>query len=338
MQKSHFIHAIFTATALLLLASCEKTIAFNGDENSEIAVFAMVTPDTSFSLSISRSFTVNNNPSSAFLASSKRYYDELDSLYEAQIIIKDALAEIIVNDTDKYTLTYTNKSPYSYTCDYTPRVGDNIAVSVKAKGYNDVSTTIQVLEPRKIEIVDREVVYKDNGDDGSKPLENPFEYYGVDSVMRITLRIHDVANTHDFYRLKVRGIATRYEVTGSVRIPYYTISDAFTSEDVIFIDNMLNKPFGDWQAGITNVFDDHLFNGKDYTFTVETRKRYGDDPQVILELQTITPDLYYFLKSYQLFRISTDDSYTTPIALYSNISGGWGIVGSLTYDRHIIYY
>ena len=28
----------------------------------------------------------------------------------------------------------------------------------------------------------------------------------------------------------------------------------------------------------------------------------------------------------------------TPIGLYSNIKDGWGILGSLSYDRHIIYY
>ena len=96
--------------------------------------------------------------------------------------------------------------------------------------------------------------------------------------------------------------------------------------------------YGDWQAGFSNVFDDHLFDGQEYTFTVESRKRNGDNPHVILELQTISQDLYYFLKSYLVFRISTDDVYMTPIGLYSNIKDGWGILGSLSYDRHIIYY
>lgn len=337
MRKIHILLALFFATITILLSSCEKTIDFNGDEDAGIAIFALATPERSFSMMVSRSFTVNDNPSHVFTRQD-RYYNELDSLYKTQIAIKDAVAEIIVNGTDTHTLTYNNKRPYNYTCDYCPQVGDNIEIKVKAQGYKDVTATTQVRAPQKIEIVSTEVVYKDNGYDGTQAVVDPYERFGEDSVMRITLRIHDSGASHDFYRLKVRGVAERYEYNGIMKHTFYTISDAFTSEDVIFIDNMLTKPFGDWEAGISNVFDDHLFNGQDYTFTVETRKRYGDNPRVILELQTITPDFYYFMKSYLLFRISTDDSYTTPIGLYSNIGNGWGILGSLTFDRHIINY
>ncbi|MBQ2563177.1 MAG: DUF4249 family protein, partial [Muribaculaceae bacterium] len=97
-------------------------------------------------------------------------------------------------------------------------------------------------------------------------------------------------------------------------------------------------PFSDWEAGFSNVFDDHLFNGENYTFTVETRKRYGDNAHVELELQSLSRDMYYFLKSYLLFRISTDDVYMTPVGLHSNIANGWGIFGTLSYDTHVIYY
>ena len=336
MRINHILPALLTMTVAISLASCEKIIEFEGNQDASLAIFALTTPEEPFSMMVSRSFTINDNPSHVFTVD--KYYDDLDSLYQTQIAIKDAEAQIIVNGTETHILTYNEKRPYNNPCDYRPQVGDNIEIKVSAQGYKDATATTQVKAPHKIEIVSTEVVYKDNGDDGTKLLESPFEYYGVDSVMRITLRIHDPGASHDFYRLKVRGLAERYEDNGIIKHKYYTISDAFTSEDVIFIDNMLTKPFGNWEAGFSNVFDDHLFNGQDYTFTVETRKRYGDNPRVILELQTITPDFYYFMKSYLLFRISTDDSYTTPIGLYSNIGNGWGILGSLTYDRHIINY
>lgn len=337
MRTIHILSALFSVAIAMSLASCEKILEFEGDQNPDIAIYALATPGEPFSMMVSRSFTVNDNPSHVFTRVDK-YKEELDSLYQTQIAIKDAEAIITVNGSEKYTLTYNDTPPFNYTCDYRPKEGDKIEVSVKAPDYGEVSATTVMNEPRKIEVVSTEVVYSDNGDDGTKPLENPFEYYGVDSVMRITLRIHDPGGTHDFYRLKVRGLAERYQYTGIYKDTYYTISDAFTSEDVIFVDNMLTKPYGGWKAGISNVFDDHLFNGQDYTFTVESRKRYGEKPQVILELQTIPPDMYYFLKSYQQFRISTDDVYTNPIGLYSNVANGWGILGSLTYDRHIIYY
>lgn len=41
---------------------------------------------------------------------------------------------------------------------------------------------------------------------------------------------------------------------------------------------------------------------------------------------------------YLQIRIATDDSYTSPVGLYSNVENGWGIFGSLSYDRHIVSY
>ncbi len=137
----------------------------------------------------------------------------------------------------------------------------------------------------------------------------------------------------------MRGVANREELLFGWYIDrFYSVSDNFTSDDIIFLDNQLSKPYGDWEAGMSNVFDDHLFDGQDYTFTVETRKRYGDKARVIVELEALNADLFYFLKSYMLYRISTDDAYLTPIGLYSNIDNGWGILGTLSYDRHILYY
>ena len=89
---------------------------------------------------ISRSFTVNDNPTIVFSNYSK-YYSELDSLYRAVIVIKDAQVEVTVNGADKYSMEYNPTAPYPYTCNYTPRVGDNISVKVSAPGYQDVSST-----------------------------------------------------------------------------------------------------------------------------------------------------------------------------------------------------
>lgn len=329
---------LLLAALVACLASCEKEVEFNSQYDDGIALYAIATPGQPFSLRISRSFSVNNNPTRMF-SSYSEYYNEIDTLYHAQIVIKNATAQLVVNNTDHYTLVYNDTSPYLYTCDYTPQAGDEIAISVKAPGYKDVHASAHIEVPQQVDIVNTEVVYKHNGDDGTKLVENPLDRYGVDSVMIITMRLSDPPKSHNFYRLKVRGVANREELLFGWYIDkFYSVNDVFTSDDIIFLDNQLSKPYGDWEAGMTNVFDDHLFDGQDYTFTVETRKRYGDNARVIVELETLNADLYYFLKSYMLYRISTDDVYLTPIGLYSNIDNGWGILGTLSYDRHILYY
>ena len=333
---------IFIILLMAVLTSCEKEIEFSEQYDSGIAVYAIADPGQPFSMRISRSFTVNDNPSVVFSNYSK-YYSELDSLYKAKIVIADAHVEVTVNGVDKYTMQYNPTNPYAYTCDYMPKVGDNISVYITVPGYKDVSASATIEQPKKIEILRTEVVYQEIGDKQAYVVTNPLtgglEPFGEDSVMRLTLKMTDPVGEHNFYRLRVCSISERTRVYfGEHTSTFYSLTDVFTSDDIIFSDNMLTKPFGYWKEGFSNVFDDHLFNGQEYTFTVETRKPLGENQHVIVELQTISQDLYYFLKSYLLFRISTDDVYMTPIGLYSNIRDGWGIMGALSYDRHIIYY
>ena len=335
-------YSIFLISLIAVLASCEKEIDFGAEYDNGIAVYAIADPGQPFSMRISRSFTVNDNPSVVFSNYSK-YYSELDTLYRTQIVIVDAQAEVTVNGVDRYTLQYNPVSPYAYTSDYTPKVGDKISVKVSAPGYKDVSSSATIEKPQKIEIINTEVVYKELGDNQAYVLINPLtggtEPFGEDSVMMLTLKMADSVSEHNFYRLRVCSVSERTRIYfGEHTEKFYALSDVFTSDDIIFSDDMLTKPYGYWEEGFSNVFDDHLFNGQEYTFTVETRKPLGENQHVIVELQTISQDLYYFLKSYQVFRISTDDVYMTPIGLYSNIKDGWGIFGTMSYDRHIIYY
>ena len=328
-----------------LLVSCERTLEFQGQFNSGIAISCLAQPGEPFYLTVSKSFNINTNPTRVFSTDGEVYYREIDTLYDEEIVIKNAKAEITVNGTDHYSLVYTGISsvlhqpiPFSYTCDYVPKVGDEIEVRVSAPGYDDVHATTKVLDPQTIEVVNKEVVYKENEYDGTGIYDDPYERFGLDSVMNITMRIHDPKGERNYYRLKVRGVADRYSYTGTWRHDYWTMTDVFYTDDVLLRDNMLAKPFGDWKAGVTNVFDDHLIDGRDYTFTVESRMMKGDNPRVIVELQTIPAEMYYFFKSYLQIRIATSDSYTSPVGLYSNVENGWGIFGSLSYDRHTVYY
>ncbi|MBE6263631.1 MAG: DUF4249 domain-containing protein [Prevotella sp.] len=327
----------FPILIIALFTSCEKEIEFNTQYENGIAVYAVAIPGDPLSLKISRSFTVNDNPKMTF--SSLSISRDFDSLYRSQIVIKDAAAEILVNNKDRYTLHYNTESPYNYTCDYIPKEGDNIAISVKAPDYKDVYATAKVETSQKIDVVKTEILYKESEYDGSLTFNDPREEYGVDTVMLITLKIKDNPSVHNFYRLRIRGVAvSEEEMLPGHSLDFYTITDLFSSDDIIFMDSQLTKSYAGWKAGMTNVFDDHLFNGQEYTFTVESRKRFGKNPRVIVDLQSISQDLYYFLKSYMLFRISTDDVYTTPVGIYSNIENGWGIFGTLSTDQHVIYY
>lgn len=265
---------------------------------------------------------------------------ELDSIYRESILISDAQAELEVNHTQHYKLTLDSiHRPYAYKCDYIPQAGDYISIKVSAQGYDDITASTHIGEQPKIEVVSKEVIFSKKDPNKMDDDMNHNLQYGEDSVMAMTLRISDPAHTHNFYRLRVMGVAKKFmKIAGETGDTVFMISDIYSSDDLIFADNLLTKPFGEWEARFSTVFDDHLFNGENYEFTVQSRKRSGTQAHVAVELQALSPELYYFLKSYMIFRFSTNDVYTSPIGLYSNVTNGWGYLGSLSYDRHIVYY
>jgi hypothetical protein len=158
-----------------------------------------------------------------------------------------------------------------------------------------------------------------------------------DTVMRITLRLTDPAHERNYYRLKVRSIGDKpFGLSRLDSTLNHEFSDIYTSGDVIFMDNTLPKIHDGWSAGFSNVFDDHIFDGQSYTFSVETRMRVGQNPRVQIELESLTPDLYYYLKSVMFYRITAQDAYSEAIRLHSNVVDGWGIVGGLSSEKIFI--
>ena len=177
-------HIILFISLLAILSSCEKEIDFSGQYDNGIAVYAIAVPGEPFSIRLSRSFTVNDNPTVVFSHYSS-YYSELDTLYRTEIVIDNAQVEVTVNGSDKYTMTYNPVSPYPYLCDYVPREGDNITVKASASGYHDISASTRIEKTQKIQIAKTEVVYKDNGDDGSVIVGNPLDRFGVEIPMEL---------------------------------------------------------------------------------------------------------------------------------------------------------
>ena len=146
------------------------------------------------------------------------------------------------------------------------------------------------------------------------------------------------------------------------------MQDIYFSDDELFVDNRLSKSFGGWPAFFSNVFDNSLFKGTDRVFTLDSPKTSSrwyseyagynrsyelnywekyllkadeapDLPsQVMVELQAISPELYRYLKSVELYRVMENDAFSEPVQIYSNVKNGWGIFGSLSYQRIFINY
>ena len=311
------------------LAGCEQIIEFDGENtDSKITVNAIATPDTFFIAGISREVFFMDYIPEEYLIS--RYHD---------YVLVNAEASITINGRDTYQMQY-NPESLTYESTYIPREGDDILLNVSSPGLYPVKSGTVIPDKGVLEIIKSEVLY-------SKHYEDFYDWTEIavrDTVMRITARITDPPGETNYYRLKVRSVGYRqYTIidepgVDSTSYEGYILSDVFSSADVIFQDERLVKRYRGWPAGFSNVFDDHLFEGKEYEFTVEARMRWGENQHVVVELQSITRELYNYLKSVMLYRITDQDSYTESVQIYSNVKGGYGVLGALNGEKHILYF
>jgi len=334
MKKLKFIYIL---PLLLSMAGCEKIIEFDQGNIliDGITINALAVSDTVFTASISKAFpfySMKALEGDVFWIYDGSLEGQYEQLYKDSALIKDAIVQLSVNDTQQYKMTYDSDT-YTYKSTYIPKGGDRLMMSVESIDFPIAKSEIQIPHSQKIEIISYEKTYSPNND---RIVEGDmFDYMGQDTIARITLKIYDPAQSQNFYRLKVRGYALSYYDNGDLA---YMHNDIYTSEDAIFKDVQLDKGYRGWPAYFSNVFSDQLFNGKEYEFTVESRLRKGDPGtnHMVVELQSITKELYYYLKSTMLYRITPQDAYTEPILIYSNIENGWGILGGVNTDRHVI--
>lgn len=328
---------ILISLLFLALSSCEKNIDFNhGDTLIEgVTINALAVGDTVFIASISKAYPfyrMKAMEGDLFWIYEGMQMEQYDDFFRDSALIRDAYVQLVVNDTQRYKMNY-DADTYTYKSTYIPKGGDNVMISVEAFDFPIAKSKIQIPYPQSIEVVSCEKIYSPNN--GMVAEGNMYDYMGKDTIARITLKIVDPGNVQNYYRLKVRGYALSYYSDSSIA---YMHNDIYTSADVIFKDEQLLKGYRGWPAYFSNVFSDQLFNGRDYEFVIESRLRMGElgTNYAVVELQSITKELYYYLKSTMLYRITNQDAYTEPINIYSNVDNGWGIFGGVNSYRHII--
>ena len=319
---------------LALLCACEETIPFNESVQNEINIFALAVTGQNFKAYISHNLPIDQGPNFYYLDYSS-FCDETETFFKEELVMENANAIIRVNGSASYPLTF-NQSELYYSCDYIPNEGDVIEIQVRAEGYPEASAQTKVNKSLELSDLQYSVYYDEAASKDEHEWMKRFsdyDVYGADSVMAISFSFQDPAGAKNYYRLKVRSVG---EYLGFLNDTCYCVSDVFTSTDPIFHDSQLIKGYGSWEPYFSNVFDDHLIDGDQYTVNVHSRKRAESPSYTIIELQSISRDLYYFLKSMQLYRISTDDVYSTPIGIYGNIDNGWGIFGSVSKNTYVI--
>lgn len=353
----------------LFSISCERDLDFStpSEETAgDLVVNAVAVADAPFTLYLNKAYPVGKTPrlvlptyDDAIFFKDDLTTDYVSNIYYKNTAVLDAQIEAEINGQQVYPMSLT--ANYDYTCDYKPKAGDHIVVNGIVNGQKLRAETTVPTKP-KIEVLDYEVLN-----------ENPYQdknglFGGTDTIVRLKCQITDLGG-EQYYRLRVRNeVDKKYafyywyydgQAIDTDTIINYYMQDVYFSEDELFSDARLTSSMGGWSTNFSTVFDNSLMKSGSYTFTIDSPKasntsgiiRYYWDfigryweiendavPRVMIELQAISPELYNYMKSVQLYRVTTNDMYAEPVRLYSNVDGGWGILGALSYDRHFVEY
>ena len=318
------------ALLLTLLAggttSCEKTIDFESDVQPELCLSSVAVVGEPLEAYVSHSLPSDEAYNfEAF----PNYNEQQRKYYLDQLAIKDATVKLTVNGDTTYDLTYNADTAY-YVCTYVPKAGDRLVLTAQAQGYDPVQATTVVPEAVPVAQLQCETLY-DQVDPDLRRQEAMagFDIWGIDSIARITFRFTDPPEQQNYYRLLVRSVGRYYYFSTATA---NSVCDVFNSADPIFYDALITRSYHSWPVYFQNVFDDHLVDGRcSYPVTVESRLRRADLERYIrLELQSITPELYEYLKSIRHYEMGNrSDVYADPTVIYTNVEGGWGIFGAL---------
>ncbi|MDO1449761.1 DUF4249 domain-containing protein [Rhodocytophaga aerolata] len=132
----------------------------------------------------------------------------------------------------------------------------------------------------------------------------------------VSVKVKDPAGVSNFYVVKVYGV----EEKGDIYIADTRSDDLAASSK---------------EASITGIgFSDALFDGKEYSLQLKLFYGY---PKLIIELQNVSPAYYQYHYTQQLQGKNTNDPFSTPTEVYTNISQGLGIFASYQADTmHVL--
>jgi len=314
-----------------IYSSCEKVIEFEGEAlERKLVMYSVMNPDSLIDLYISYSHPIFDTDFS---------YEQLTS----------ANVSLFRDDTFIETLTYRTPLPKPL---YAPEVslsnyvsiseipvpGRSYRLEVSLPGYISVSSEAVLPTPVPIISLDTtRITYR--------------EYDWEWSEWHASLRFRDPPGEENYYRLVLRQISGFY--TGEKFLPYSNdFPVIIAEEDILWIqtdDPLLNSEeddnsiFGSDIPNTFSVFSDELISGKEYEldFLINPYLEYLDTSyheffQFRIELQTISKDLYLYLRTYSGQYENGNDFFAEPVIIHSNVRDGLGIFGASTSSDHSI--
>ena len=335
-RKKHLVWiASFLAMTTLFLASCEKEIEFNGEQTDpKLVINSLLEPGQPIKASISKSFFFLDNEADT---------EAPDDLVAMLYVNGESLGEMTLRyDTVvSYEIWNPNESNMGrvqkvYTHDYCPVAGDVIKITASANGFDDVEATTSPLPNDVVIQLESEVTKW-----------NSFYNYIYDDTIVMDSLLYISANVNltlnitdpnpgqvDYFKIHIqrskRDIAENHYVCNfDYDDPVF--GSAMPDNDIVDFSDLETKPEG--------VFTDMLFDGRSYQLrfklqlhiTVNEDEYDPDFFQLPIRLQHLNKEYYYYLNTCDQGE-EIISFFAEPIQTYTNVEGGYGIVGGQTVD------
>ncbi len=307
MRTEKYILLLFCFT--LFIMACERDVIFSGDELSPRMVVNSI---------------VNSNANENSITIS-----ESDFLFDNKKAekVKDATFRLLHNGTE-LPITLREEGGNNLYYDFTAalKAGDRLEISGESPIHGKVSGSDCVPYPAEIKDLKTEWFTGEKDDR---------------SYLRTLITIADNAGEKNYYRIVIRDKTIFKDINGEVTSSddNWIQKEVFVDQEVLF-SNVGNLIVDD-NPHRYRIFSDDLINGKDYTLNVYVQMdRYTLwEDQIVekhlkVEIHTLSENLFKYLYSLEL--AASEDNFSEPVKIYSNIVKGYGILGIYNVAENIV--
>ncbi len=249
-------------------------------------------------------------------------------------LIKDAKLEVFVNDELKETITSSTfikrsnlggvhyittesekkrpeRNAYLITKQF--KAGDKVLFRASHPNYPSPAEA-EVIVPKapKFDVKTKEI---------TKLIKTSGSHYKKE-LLKFTIKVQDIKNENNYYRLKIHYANSSGEVFETPRID--------NKEDYIMMKGEPRTDNEDLEIGISgdyknnyNVFSDELFRDKEGTITVYCSVPHRDC-KVLVSIEGINATLYRYLQV--IDNTDYNNPLVTPTILPTNVKGGVGVI------------
>ncbi len=299
---------------LIVSWSCTKTLDFEEAEtDQQIVINSIISPDSSFSAVILRSRSVLFDHPYILVPNVPL------NLYEDGSLIRE-----ISSENGFYRIP-----------DFKPQAGKTYRLATQVDG-KELEATTSI--PQKVEIVSVDTT----------TVQDEWGYGQLN--FKITF---DDPETEDYYRLVVMRDVLSKSTWGDSIVYYRNYSQVgFDTDDPVF--KTLYNNFGDNEMDMGpynryNLFSDVNFNGREHSIQFNVSSFYGGYQDVVynkyeIHLLKMSEEFFNYLKYLNLYDYYSDDPFSEPVPVYSNVKNGTGIFcgyndeAKLTYEKVYIPY